>query len=358
MNVDVRYIAKAVSAFVLVVCFSNSSYAADFATRCSQPGVVKCVGFDDPQDIVGGWGDNHGALTRTADSPAIDTAVTASGSGALKFTAHGSSSSMGGDYFTNFSEDLSVQFGPGEPFYVQFRQRFSSAFLDTTFTPYTSWKQMIVGAGDRPNCETVGGAVNQCGTSCSPIEVVLTNSTQGGFPIVYRSCDGSTHLAKGDPLVENFGSSDIKFQNARPSPYCLYSQWMSSYFPPVGNCFGYFANEWMTFQIMVEPGPRVNDEFVDSKVKLWIAREGQPSELVMDFSGVYLAAGNEGTLEYGKVFLIPYLTGKSSGQAHPTAYTWYDELIISSSKIDDPDGSGVVQKQSKPPADLAQLPGT
>lgn len=107
----------------------------------------------------------------------------------------------------------------------------------------------------------------------------------------------------------------------------------------------------MTFQIMIEPGPRVNDEFVDSKVKLWVGREGQPSELVMDFSGVYLAAGAPGTnQEFGKVFLIPYLYLKDSSQAHPTAYTWYDELIISTNKIDDPFGEAPIKPE--PPDEL------
>ena len=187
MNFEMSNLARAMRGVVLILCLSNACYAADFATRCSEPGVVKCVGFDQPQEIEGGWGDNHGSLSTTSDSPAIDTTVTASGQGALKFTTHWNSSSMGGDYFTNFSEDLSVQFDSGSRFYVQFRQRFSGTFLDTDFAPYASWKQMIVGTGDMPNCETYGGAPNRCSTSCSPIEVVLTNNANGGFPVMYRS---------------------------------------------------------------------------------------------------------------------------------------------------------------------------
>jgi hypothetical protein len=36
------------------------------------------------------------------------------------------------------------------------------------------------------------------------------------------------------------------------------------------------------------------------------------------------------------VWLIPYNTNKDGTQDHPTAYTWYDELIISKSRIPDP----------------------
>ena len=84
---------------------------------------------------------------------------------------------------------------------------------------------------------------------------------------------------------------DFKLQNARPSPYCLYSQKNTSYFPPTGNCFGYVANEWMTFQMRVKTGPRVGNEFVDSYVTLWAAREGQPSELVINWGPYNLTAG-------------------------------------------------------------------
>jgi len=33
---------------------------------------------------------------------------------------------------------------------------------------------------------------------------------------------------------------------------------------------------------------------------------------------------------------LPYNTGKDASQAHPTAYTWYDELIVSKQRIPDP----------------------
>ena len=52
--------------------------------------------------------------------------------------------------------------------------------------------------------------------------------------------------------------------------------------------------------------------------------------------GVEVAMVAIPTLTLGKVWLLPYQTGKSSAPAYPTAYTWYDELIVSTSRIDDP----------------------
>jgi hypothetical protein len=160
---------------------------------------------------------------------------------------------------------------------------------------------------------------------------------QDGFPIMYNSCTGSASHGPYDGFYQPFGASDFKLQNGRASPYCLFSQSGAGYFPPNGNCFGYVANEWITFQVRVKTGPRVGDEWTGSYVTLWAAREGKPSELVIDWGPYNLSAGSTAENQrYGKIWLLPYHTGKSEAQAHPTAYTWYDELIISRNQIADP----------------------
>jgi hypothetical protein len=106
----------------------------------------------------------------------------------------------------------------------------------------------------------------------------------------------------------------------------------------------------MTFQIQIQTGPRLNDEFVNSYVRMWAAREGQPSELAIDWGPYNLTAGDPiKNQRFGKVWLLPYNTGKDSNHNHPTAYTWYDELIISTSKIADPTHSKG-QDDNTPPA--------
>lgn len=155
--------------------------------------------------------------------------------------------------------------------------------------------------------------------------------------MMYNSCTGSASHGAYDLFEEPFGSYDFKLQNARPTPYCLYSQSSTGYLPPNGNCFGYAANEWMTFQVHIKTGPRVGDEFVNSYIELWIAREGQPSERVINYGPYNLTAGPLGeNLKYGQVWLLPYDTGKDTTVSHPTGYTWYDELIISTTKLPDP----------------------
>ena len=312
----------------------------DFATRCAQPGVLKCIAFDSPADLNTGTGGTNGAFGQSAGIlppygtsnytlATLDTTIKASGNGSLRFTIPPNSpSDSSGSYFTNFSSDLSTQFGENSDFFIQWRQRFSPEFLTTMFAGGGGWKQVIVGTGDVPG---------QLSASCTALETVVQNTYFRGFPQMYNSCTGSTSHGAYDPFEEAFGAYDFKLQNAMPSPYCLYSQRTTSHFAPIGNCFGYVANEWLTFQIEIKTGPRVNDEFTSSYVRLWIAREGQPSQLVISWGPYNLSAGSPAENQrYGKVWLLPYDTGKSAAVTNPISYTWYDELIISKNKIADP----------------------
>ena len=309
-----------------------------FATRCVAPGVIKCVSFDSAADIAGGFGSNSGIFANSSGvKPAIDTTVKASGAGSLMFTIPANSSAdSSGSYFTNFSPDLLTQFGANAVFYVQWRQRFSPEFINTFYTSVfgggaNGWKQVIVGAGDQ-----AGGTLT---TSCTELETVVQNTYQTKFPQMYNSCSGSTSHGAFYSFEEPFGNSDFKKQNARPSPFCLYSQGPNNYFPPNGNCFGYVANEWMTFQVRIQTGPRLTtglqDEWINSLVTLWVARFNSVSEKVIEFS-INLSAGDPSQdLKFGKVWLLPYHTNKDPNQTNLVAHTWYDELIISTQPIAD-----------------------
>ena len=134
----------------------------DFTTRCTQPGVVKCIGFDDVGDFSNGnrgtggaYGYNSGIMPPSGTSDysraTRDSSVKSSGNSSLKFTIPSNSpSDSSGTFFTNFSNDLSVQFGANQEFFVQWRQRFSPEFINTFFTGGGGWKQLIIGTGDQP----------------------------------------------------------------------------------------------------------------------------------------------------------------------------------------------------------------
>jgi hypothetical protein len=304
---------------------------SDFQGRCSNPGVIRCVGFDSPADIAGTYGDVSGIMSG-ATRPSLDTVIKASGNSSLRFTVPPrSAADTSGSYFTNFSTDLKAQFGENSDFYIQWRQRFSPEFLNTKYLGGEGWKQVIIGSGDQAGHPYA---------SCTALEIVLQNTYQRGLAGLYNSCTGSSSHGGYDPFEEPFGSANFKLQNAMPAPYCLYSQAHTSpptTFPPTGNCFPYYPNEWMTFQIHVRTGPRANDEFTNSFVRLWIAREGRPSKLVFNWGPYKLSAGNPAENQrFGKIWLLPYHTGKDPNQVYETGYVWYDELIVSRQAIPDP----------------------
>jgi len=353
---DVR-VAWALGLCVLGPMWGNTANAAepedDFAARCAQADVVKCVGFDDAAVIAGNSESNSGVLSG-ATTPTLDESTRASGTSSLMFEIPSDTGAdTSGSYFTNFSEDLTVQFGGDQEFYVQWRQRFSTEFIAAPYSGGNGWKQLIIGTGQQPTQQYY---------SCTALEVVTQNTRHRGFSQMYNSCTGSASHGPYDPFEQGWRDYDFKLQNARPKPFCLYSQGQAeppTYFPSDGSCFGYSANEWMTFQVGIETGPRVGNEFIDSRIRLWVAREGEQSELVIDWGPYSLAAGPEGEMQrFGKVWLLPYNTGKDSRARHPTAFTWYDELIISGSRIVDPASGPSVDGDDTGGADPTESSGS
>jgi hypothetical protein len=282
--------------------------ALSFESRCASPAVVRCFGFDSQNEtdryVHPPWGEK-------VKLAVVDTTVKASGAGSLRFEVPPySGDDSSGSFKLNFHDDLSVQFGEGEEFYVQWRQRFSPDFLKTYFDGGFGWKQIIIGEGDRPGFTSPG---------CTQLEIVVANSNQLGYPQAYHSC----------------GAKDGQFEQ-------------------LGGGGSYAADEWMTFQVHVRIGTWYKNDrryHHDSTVQLWVGRDGRESDLVINFTpeesnlfgmripgtgNGYDIANDTPEAKYGKLHLTPYHTRKSPLQQHPTGYVWYDDLIISKQRIPDP----------------------
>lgn len=285
--------------------------AQSFALRCAQPGVVRCVSLDDGNQIPDlswaavGERQGRGAMglvlgSEPGPAPELDCTVAVNGC-ALRFTiASRSGPGAAGSWFVNFSDDFQQRFGEGGEFYVQWRQRFSPAFLDTRYDG-GGWKQAIIGEGDRPGYAPDGKVV----WSCTQLELVVVNQNLNGYPRMYHSCGGKDE--QYEPLLT---------YRARE----------------------YAADEWMTFQVRVQIGTWYRNDgnyHRDSTVELWVAREGGASTRAV-LADHYDIANTEPGAMYGKLWLLPYHTGKNPEQEHPVAYTWYDEVIISRRPIPDP----------------------
>jgi hypothetical protein len=181
---------------------------------------------------------------------------------------------------------------------------------------------------------------------------------QHRFPILYDSCTGSaTHPPYAGLFEKARGRAQYLLQNARMG--CSYGG-TSGGGPqsvPAG-CVPWVANEWMTFEERIRVGERIpgKAEWADGEVQLWVARENQRPELLVDWrpdvEGYFnLTAGTAGDDQrFGKVYLLPYQTGEDATRVHALAQTWYDELIISTQPIAFPGGHALaIDRRSATP---------
>lgn len=418
-----------------------------FPARSTASGVVRAFGFETSAEFNhfdqagGGNFYNYGItpINTTTDYSLVTqgTDFAADGVDSLKFTIPGTISQDVGSWYANYSANLATTFGASSDFYMQWRQRFSPEFLTNNWSGGEGFKQLINSLGD-PNTSTFS-------SSCQTIEIPVQNQNNRNLPESYNACPGtgSTSHPATVPFETQLPGGDIQFQNFRPDPGCLYSQYhidtggppFPHLFPPLGNCFGYSPNEWMTFQIGVHVGPRGtqpalgqtgstnltyssgllsghsilsgtisglaanksdcslptlpsceivywpgsgtalahttsnatatagsnivvcylttdgasnttsktnvanyvgNDEFGGSYYDMWMARENQPAEWTLHFGPFAISADTPAANQtFGKIWLLPYDTGRSA-VGYPVAYTWYDDLIISTKRIPDP----------------------
>lgn len=294
---------SAVSTAVTVnVNNAASSGSNSFAQRCAAAGVIKCVGFDTTAEILPFISaDGNGVMQAS-----LDTTVSASGGGSLKFVIPANS---GQNSSGSWSDSLGAAFPPGTTFFVQYRQRFSPEFINTNYNG-NGWKQSIFHMG---------------GSTCASIELTTQNTWQHGFPEMYTDCGARgfwTNLPGGDQLLEQGDTSSTGYN-------CHYSNQVPA------SCAFYQPNQWMTFYYEVHVG---NWGQANSTIKAWVAYEGGPMKEFVNMQGYTLNYNNSPSDVYDHVTLLPYNTHKVQSQTNPVAYTWYDELIVSRNPIPAPTG--------------------
>ena len=276
---------------------------ADFDKRCHASGVLVCEGFD-PADkfrpakwpATGLYPSGDGQLRGT-----LDTSVKASGQGSLRFEIPPHSPANASGYWR---QAIGKNFGTGTTYYVQFRQRFSREMLKNPFGD-TTWKQALF---------------HNASATCSEMEITTVQYYQAGFPFMYTAC----------------GARMIATNGGNP-PYLLeqgdYNCWYGQY--NAKSCFMYPPEQWVTFYYEVSVGHWGKP---DSAVNAWVALDGQQYRQWIKIKDFLLQNDTPGQ-DYDTVTLLTYMTGKSMKIDHPTAYTWYDELIVSTEPIAPPTAS-------------------
>jgi hypothetical protein len=287
---------------------------ADFQARCKAPGVVKCVGWDDPADFFpasggGGYADGlHPGDDKTIQGT-MDTSIKTSGAGSLKFTIRPYTTSNGMGYWrANFgTADHRTKFGPHSTLYLQFRFRVDAEMLKFNWPSVSNegWKVFIV-YGPIP------------GPSCTGAQFVQENSYQTNIARGYTSC--------GAPgLYTNNGVPP--YLNEQGDYKCSYNG-EGNYKAP--NCFVYPADIWITEYWIVETGDygKPNSHFT-----AYIAAQGQPLKRFIDLPNFSFNGDPDPRDGLETMLLQPYLSGATGKMNNPTAHMWFDELIISTKPI-------------------------
>jgi hypothetical protein len=274
----------------------------DFETRCRAAGVLTCVGFDSPEEVAPAKDPGSGLYP--ADDGKfhgeIDTSIVASGTGSLKFTIPSYSGPNSAGFW---KQAIGRNLGEGTTFYVQFRQRFSPEMLKNTWGVDTYWKQIIIHNGPQ---------------TCSDYALTTINEHGRGFPSMYSHCGADSFfidLHNGDYLLEQ-GEYNCHYHDINSH-----------------DCFMYPADKWITFYYRIDVGHWGKP---DSAVQAWISLPGNRYRQWIDMKNHVLAPHSPGE-DYDTVTLLAYMTNKDRTKyGGPVAYTWYDELIVSSRPIAPP----------------------
>jgi hypothetical protein len=310
------------NAAAVSVTVSNSTSTAlqDFQTRCAQPGVIVCQGFDDPSVFTHlGLSDVHSGSYPGGGYATQDTTNTASGAGSLMFTVP----SMGGansagywkQLFTpdiNAGEASATMFSQNSTFYVQYRQRFSPEFLTNVWPQIgggkTYWKQQIIA---------------NFNSSCGSIELTTVNVNSQGFPEMYSHC-GS------DNFIVDIGNSDFLLEQGDTATSGYNCHYQSALNGPT-SCAKYTSNKWYTYYYKVQIGAWGAP---NSTIQAWVSSDGGPYIQWLNMQNHVLNDDVPAGHEYNTIYLLPYMTNRDSNvSAGPVSYTWYDELIVSTTPI-------------------------
>ncbi|HZF26871.1 MAG TPA: hypothetical protein VEZ88_11470 [Steroidobacteraceae bacterium] len=342
-----------VLALLFLVCPSLSMADAnsDWLARSTGPGVVYANGLDDyNRDVLPNLWDAPGTVAN-----AFDPNVRASGSGSLRFDFVPGGEGFGGELAISLGDDPAKQFGAGDEFWVQWRQRWDAYVLEHHYAVTQGpggWKQIIISQGQLP------GQKRTDTHSCSENQIFLANGGYKGYPWGAHGCFVYYGIVSVAPSNAR-SAMNLGDQIGNLSAPRREDTWPCTYFPDGGRqdgCIDYRPDQWMTLMIHVKAGPSgtavssISDGagpekgFINSTYELYLAYEGEAFRLAHRQDGIVLRVGNYADdpgnsshqAKYGMFRWLPHLSFKDPSEQHPVASTWVDEIIISRNDIPAP----------------------
>lgn len=272
---------------------------AGFEERCKAEGVIQCLGFDDAG--------LHGARQGVAR---VDRNVKLSGGGSMHVAVAPNAGMAPG----NVVVPLGASFGEGSSLYIQWRQRFSPSMVDDDLGG-NGMKQIVL-YDDQPCCE---------------VEVAMLNEKYRGFPAFY------TNVMR-NWMYRNLPGGDVAYQFDDKDAYCTEKD--------MSRCDKYHPDEWMTFYYEQHIGKWGQP---NSIIKAYWAREGRPLKQYVHITDWTFRQDRPGAENaFRTVWIGPFSVDRTAGNNLPAAETWYDEFIVSTRPIADP---------NRGPSTILRLPG-
>jgi hypothetical protein len=323
----------------------------DFKRNCYKANVVYCAGFDSPNDIAGTTDifSPYQKVQPGNSTPTLDSSAKL-GNSSLKFTVPpNSGANAGGEVVIAFRDDGSLTFGKDDEFYIQWRQRFSPCLLymgnnDAECTAnglIDNWANRriyaINGTGNEGgwkllNFNEGGRADHTAVPSHGDIAFVTQDSGQKGMPQYYSYGQYGT-IEEGDLRYD--GNYQTQWNNGEDGINCIYP---GPYTEP--GCARFRPDQWMTIQLHFKPNGVWNVPGA-STFEMWFAQDGLPPRRTMRRdpavgTGQSMGNADPARSRFGQFRMTNYHTEKNPTQTNPVAYTWFDNVIISKTRISDP----------------------
>lgn len=360
---------------VSTLCPAGSA-EADWLSRSTAPGVVAAYDFSKPPANGGDWkwGSLAPGITCMSWKESVysgvrtlDTAIYPPGSTASLRWSLPQGTGERSDSWLISIDQYAQQFGEGDEFYIQWRQRMDSTYATFAFRNtsggITTFKHIIISEGMQdpmPYSTTrayygyEGPGTNSDNTIndvrfCSENQLVMiarnnvSNSIK--YPQMYHGCG----FYQGFTTYANSVYTDRNEGNQSAATKCIYNG--SGEHSNPATCFSYLPETWMTFMIRVICGPQgtatsslgggTQSGFINSTVEYYGAYEGESAfSLLHRKTGIVLRRGNSSptpgwspTQKFGVFGWMTFMTLKDDAQAHPTANTWVSQVIISRKAI-------------------------
>jgi hypothetical protein len=155
------------------------------------------------------------------------------------------------------------------------------------------------------------------------VELTTVNDNNHGYPMMYSQCGADVFQVStgiSDYLNEQGDTSTTGYN-------CHYVQANNT----ATSCFMYPSNTWVTFYYKVSIGTWGQ---ANSTIQAWVSVGGGPYVEWINMPNHILREDQTPGADYDMVTLLPYMTNRNASiSAGPIAYTWYDELIVSSQPI-------------------------